>query len=357
MNASSTSHRLTLGALWSKLSSENLVRGDLPEIALPPEHAPVVGRVLMGFLGWLSGVFLLISMAAPFYAIFDSVGAFWVIGSILLYVAWKLFTVSKHTEFLEHFAQSLSVAGQLSILVAFFSLMDKWSGRGALVIVALFCLALQTGLLLLIPHRMHRFMSSLFALCAIAVLFYEAKVEYLFPAFVAAAATVIWLSETQNLATQRDSLLRPVGYAAWAILIFVCAVGFADFIRERGTTPGYRSAALAVVLLAVVFYLTKRAKASSRGASLLGALSFSAAAFAAPGLIACAIAFVLAYARGHIRASALALVAAACYLVGYYYQINTTLMQKAVSLAFVAAILAISAFVVSRLNFASENAQ
>lgn len=355
MNPSTPTSRLTLGELWSRLSSENLVSGELPSIALPPEPAPLFGRVLMGFLGWLSGVFLLLSMAAPFYAIFDSVGAFWVIGVILLFAAWKLFAASKHTEFVEHFAQSLSVAGQLALVVALFNLIDLWSGRSSTVIVALFCLALQAALLLLIPHRMHRFMSSLFALCAIAVLFLEAKVEFLFPAFVAATAAIIWLNESGNLAMRRDALLRPIGYAAWAILIFVCAVGFADFLRERGATQLYRSVALAIVFLAVVAFVTMRATTVVRASAVIGALALSAAAFAAPGLIACAIAFVLAYVRGHARASVLALFAAACYLFAYYYQTETSLMQKAISLAMVAAALAFSAFVVSRFKLSSEN--
>lgn len=355
MKASSSPTRLTLGELWSKLASENLVRGDLPAISLPPEPAPLFGRILMGSLGWLSGVFLLLSMAAPFYAIFDSTGAFWLIGAILLFAAWKLFAASKHTEFVEHFAQSLSVAGQLSIVVAFFNLMDLWSGRFSAAIVALFCLALQAALLLLIPHRMHRFMSSLFALCAIAVLFLEAKVEFLFPAFVAATAAIIWLNESSNLATGRDALLRPIGYAAWAILIFVCAVGFFEFLRERGGTQLHRSVGLAIVFLAVVVFVTIRANAAVRASAVIGALALSAAAFAAPGLIACAIAFELAYARGHAKASVLALFAAACYLFAYYYQTETSLMQKAISLAMVAAALAISAYVVSRFNLSAEN--
>jgi hypothetical protein len=355
MKTSMSSSRLTLSELWSKLSAENRVTGDAPNIKLPPEPAPLFGRVLMGFLGWLSGVFLLFSIAAPFYAVFDSVGAFWVIGAILLFAAWKLFALAKHTEFVEHFAQSLSVAGQLSILAAFVSLIDGFSGRNTIVSVALFCLLLQAALIFLIEHPMHRFMSSLFALCAIGVLFYDARIEYLFPGCVAAIAAVIWLSESTNLASGRDSLLRPIGYAAWVLLIVVCAVAFADLLRQRDAGPLYRTGVLACVLLAVVFQLTSRANTARRATALIGALAFAGAAYAAPGLIACAIAFLLAYARGHARASLLALLAAACYLVAYYYQTNTTLMQKSISLSLVAAALAASAFVVSRINLRSED--
>jgi uncharacterized membrane protein len=201
---------------------------------------------------------------------------------------------------------------------------------------------------------MHRFMSAVFAFCAIAVICFELKIEYVFPAVLATIAAVIWLSEAEILQSGRDSLIRPVGYAAWGLLLLVCAVAFAEFFRERNATYLYRSVPLAMVWIAVVFHLSRNATPVVHIGGVVAAVVIAAASYAAPGLIACAIAFALAYSRGHGRASALATLAAACYLVTYYYQTTTTLLQKSMSLALVAIALAVAAFVVSRLNTESE---
>lgn len=354
-NATHGASTISVGELWVKLRSERLVEGDAPQLAALGPTPPIIGRVLMGFLGWLSGVFLLLSLGVPLYFVFEFGGSYLLIGGALVFLAWKLFAAAKQTEFLEHFAQSLSVAGQIALVVAFVSLVYDKLNHASSVGVALYCLALQIGLLFLIENRMHRFMSSVFAFCAIAVLFYEMKIEYLFPALLALIATVIWLSEANILASGRDALLRPVGYAAWTLLLVVCAIAFAEFFRERQATHAYRAIALATIWIAVVFQISGRANAQMRGAALIAALAFAAASYAAPGLIACAIAFVLAYARGHARASVVALFAAACYLVAYYYQTSSTLLQKSISLSLVAIALAVAAFVVSRLAINSEN--
>jgi hypothetical protein len=118
--------------------------------------------LLLGASGWLAGGFLLIFVAMLFHP--DSAGAAAVSGTVLLAAAWGLFKVDRDGAFTSQLALALSFAGQCLLLFA------MTQHTHALAAVAGAAFVLQAGMLLLMPNRLHRLMSALFALIAWALM-------------------------------------------------------------------------------------------------------------------------------------------------------------------------------------------
>lgn len=118
--------------------------------------------LLLGASGWLAGGFLLVFVAMLFHP--DSAGAAAVSGAVLLAAAWALFKVDRDGAFTSQLALALSFAGQCFVL---FAMVEH---RHALVAVAGAAFVLQAAMLLVMPNRLHRLMSTLFALIAWALM-------------------------------------------------------------------------------------------------------------------------------------------------------------------------------------------
>ncbi len=118
--------------------------------------------LLLGASGWLAGGFLLVFVAMLFHP--DSAGAAAVSGAVLLASAWGLFKADRDGAFTSQLALALSFAGQCLLLFA------MTEHTHALAAVAGAAFVLQAAMLALMPNRLHRLMSALFALIAWALM-------------------------------------------------------------------------------------------------------------------------------------------------------------------------------------------
>jgi len=118
--------------------------------------------LLLGASGWLAGGFLLVFVAMLFHP--DTAGAAAVSGAVLLAAAWGLFQVDRDGAFTSQLALALSFAGQCFVL---FAMVEQ---RQSLAVVAGAAFMLQATMLLVMPNRLHRLMSALFALIAWALM-------------------------------------------------------------------------------------------------------------------------------------------------------------------------------------------
>lgn len=118
--------------------------------------------LLLGASGWLAGGFLLAFVALLFQP--DSAGAAAFSGAVLLAAAWGLFKADRDAAFTSQLALALSFAGQCLMLFA------MTEPTHALAAVAGAAFVLQALMLLLMPNRLHRVMSALFALIAWALM-------------------------------------------------------------------------------------------------------------------------------------------------------------------------------------------
>src|SRR5450631_2210449 len=121
--------------------------------------------LLLGTAGWFAGIFALAFVFMLFKP--DSAGSALVVGFVLLGAAWGMFMADREGAFVSQLALALSIAGQFAALFGFHELFFK--GRESLAGVAAIAIVLQAVLVLVMPSRLHRTMSTLFACVAWAL--------------------------------------------------------------------------------------------------------------------------------------------------------------------------------------------
>jgi len=124
---------------------------------------PLAISLLLGASGWIAGLFMLAFVAALFRPDSTAQAAF--CGITLLVAAWGLFKVDGDGAqvFVAQLALALSIAGQCLVLYAM-------SGDAhGIEPIANAALVLQVALALVMPNRLHRTLSTLFACIAWAL--------------------------------------------------------------------------------------------------------------------------------------------------------------------------------------------
>lgn len=137
----------------------------MKQLAIGPlaSDRPLSISLLLGVSGWFAGIFMLVFVGVLFRP--ESAGQAAIAGAVLLAAAWGLFMVARDGEpvFVAQLALALSIAGQCLVLYA---MTDHASGIAPIAHAAL---ALQAVLALVMPNRMHRTLSTLFATIAWAL--------------------------------------------------------------------------------------------------------------------------------------------------------------------------------------------
>lgn len=344
-------------AIWSQLQREgNVPEHDAtaPELSAQRESAPLLPRILLGLGGWIAGVLILLSLAIPFGALFNSQEFPLVVGLFLIASAWFMYRRAAANEFIAQLAFAVSIAGQIAMTVFF----GKLNTNASTASLALAVAAMQCVLVLLITHPQHRTVSALFAFAAFAMACAEWQVATFYPAIVAVIAVAIWWLEPIWVAARQDERLRPVGYAAWLTLLLLCTLGFADWVKTYAVAPGTTGILLGVVWLIAVGLVSRHLSLRSRALALIGALALAVSCWQAPGLLASAIALLIAFSRGTQLGRigvAVALIAMVAYLFAYYRQTETTLLAKSATLAAAAFALWISATVMNLTHAPSQS--
>lgn len=121
---------------------------------------PLAVSLLLGLSGWGAGGFTLMLMELMFHP--DTASQAALCGVLLLVAAWWLFTVDRDEAqaFVSQLALALSIAGQCLVLSA---IARDAHGIGQIAMAAL---PLQITLALVMPNRLHRTLSTFFALIA-----------------------------------------------------------------------------------------------------------------------------------------------------------------------------------------------
>lgn len=126
-------------------------------------HRPLAISLLLGVSGWVAGGFTLMLVELMFRPATTGHEAFY--GLLLLGMAWGLFKTDCDGErvFVAQLALALSIAGQCLVL---FAMTKNAHGIGPIASAALL---LQVALALVMPNRLHRTLSTFFALVAWAL--------------------------------------------------------------------------------------------------------------------------------------------------------------------------------------------
>jgi hypothetical protein len=144
--------------LIDALRARGVIPADASVPAADASHRPWFIALMLGFAGWLAGIFLLafVGMALDL----KSSGSFLMAGLVLCGGAWGLYYADRNAVFLDQLALALSIAGQCAI--AWGLLDDVDSG----LVISATLLALQLVVLLVMPDKTARTLAALFATIA-----------------------------------------------------------------------------------------------------------------------------------------------------------------------------------------------
>ena len=102
-------------ALTQELVRRQLIEPNAPPVP-PKSHRPWFISVVLGFAGWLAGLFIMAFVATLIET--DSTAAMTFAGLLLLASAFGLYTVDRNSEFFDQLALALSIGGQLALVIA-----------------------------------------------------------------------------------------------------------------------------------------------------------------------------------------------------------------------------------------------
>lgn len=316
---------MTARELIDALRKRGIVRAEVA--GFEADDRPWFLSLIQGAAGWLAGVFLLVFVGILLEP--DSTASIVTCGVVLLASAWGLYRLRKAV-FLEQFALALSIAGQIALAWA----IIKDSRSGAFVAGMLFLL--QCALFALMPNRIARTLSALFASCAwiylIRFWLRPGSTSDLFfgndglnhaPLFGLASVPIGWIATWAPLVLATGWLVRRE--AAWM------ARGAAKFARP----------AFAGMLLGLSFggVVTEPLSPFVLGIQEMG-LPFNL--WSVFPLLSIGLAVYAAYLAFRVQSYGLmgvAILGALVHLSRFYYLYGTTLLQKSVLMLLIGAAL------------------
>lgn len=289
----------------------------LPEAAV---ERPWYLSLMQGVGAWFAGLFCMVF----FVVLMEPLNGYAAtLGFVLLAVAFCLLHVSKRVVFLEQLGMALSLAAQCFLIYAMFETWHIDDARAWLYIALM-----QAALALLMPSALHRTLSTLFALCALA-----------------------WWLRGDPQAVLSNSAGRVMGSYAmlWLPVMIASAVAVACehwWLARAGqlVRPILHGMIIALAWLTTLGYPFEHlflGDTQSMSAPLIAAF------FAV-------IAFALSFALRNTGLSIMAGSAAFLHMVGYYYWMNVDLLQKSLTLFVLAVILLVVYAVLRKLKLGAS---
>lgn len=358
--------------LWQRLHADGYVdSAQVPSSVTEAATAPWYVRVMLGICGGVGALFLL-----AFFSIFlvnhliREDATLIIAGLVLVVCAALIYRFSRHgaaQDLRQQFALALSLAGQG---MAGFWLFATYGGN---VAWPFFSIALcQLLLIVLVPHFLHRVLSTVFSLLALHV----GCLMWLGPSpalpICAGLAALFWLDESNLQRRLPQAFLAiAVGLTLALLCLALTAVWFPySVLVEFGA--GHRSDGLddslyrwlylldpvivGLIFLALAVQLTSSLTLGRRCAALVGALIVAILGGWVIGLVLGAMLMLLGFARGRRMLTSLGIVASFGYLSWFYYALEWTLLTKSIGLMLLGAALLSGYFILDRLSTEVNNA-
>lgn len=287
-------------------------------------------RALLGIMGWFGGLMVLGFFAMFVHGLLDSVAGLAVLSVSLFIGVYAMYRRAPDHDFANQAALAASICAQALALALFF----KIAGSRANTQVALMVAAIQLALVWLIPNYLHRLISMLFAVIALFVAAERGQWTALVCLLVAGSLALLASTESRWVARGQNDRAEPV-WAGLALGLLGAGAAHALQIDRTVLLPStlWTGAALGVVWVADGVVHTMKRPLRDRLLAGLAALAFALVALRAPGLIACALVLLIAFRGGRPVFVGLSLLALLGTLVGYYYQMDASLLQKSGVLA------------------------
>ncbi len=319
-----------------RLREEGLLAPEavLPEPAVAA-RSPWYTRVMLGFAGWLAGMFLVGFFAGTFVLLFKDAVGMLVLSALLIGAAVLIDRKSRGAEVVGQLALALSMAGQAFFV---FGLAQLIPGRRDELFVPWAFAGLQVFLFVAMRSYLHRCISAV--LGAAAIYYALSKVGH-----ASAAASVLALACACIWAREPRWRVRPEAEAysalGWGLSLALVAWSLPDLLPgilgRKGSRP-LEAAGYGMGLLVYVVAITDGRSIRTRATAIAGALLLAAAAYRAPGISAAALVLLAGLGTGQRALAALGVMGMLGYLGVYYYQIDQTLLTKSAALAVTGAV-------------------
>lgn len=318
----------TAARLWSRLGEAGLVRGEVPQDAIP--GSPWYVRLMLGFAGWIGALFLLGFIAVGFAFIIKSGMASFTAGAILCTAAAIVFRI-RVGDFAKQFAFATSLTGQALLVFGLFELTEGMPEHTRTV--ALLVAGVEDVLFLVVPNFAHRVWSAVAALLALFFAFNHSVVFVHLPTLYAAAFAIMTLSEFRF--PRHSALIQPLAYALAASTAMTMFSSTLPFLLDHTSSflaGGYDAIPVGIVLLGTVLALLRRegiAPAASTGATALaGTTLLALVSYRMPGIGIGSLILLVGFAQGNRLLLGLGVLGLLSYLSSYYYFLNVTLLEK-----------------------------
>lgn len=325
---------------WENLRAAGVLTGDVPvenETDTSVQQAWYI-RVMLGFSGWLGAVFLLGFVGIGFEFVMKHALLSITLGGAVCALAYVLLSLKNRNDFMQQFGLAVSMAGQGLVLIGLFKGLDRHP-----TLIALAMLALQLGLLIVMPNLIHRFLSGLGAVWALCYLWESQGVAPLSHGLIALLMCVVWWSPLQY---RYQKIARPLAFAlSFSLLcfeVFSVMHPLSFFVAQRSDRLPHDLAWIGTSLLNVVLLgstillLQREAVALSHKLAIfsLGAMLLVAiGTYFMPGFAAALLLMMIAFAHGSRIMTGISVLAMLGFLSHFYYQLQMNLFDKSIVLA------------------------
>lgn len=326
---------------WDRLRQADLVAGAAPAI---DDDTPWYLAALIGVSAWVAAAFVFGFFNEWFSRLWDAPALAFPLGAGGCVLAWGLLRVAKGRDFIEQSAIVCSLAGQLMIGIAFeawsrlppeghqvfhaVAWRQVWAGVG-LVAALMYVLGRQS---------MHRFLCGLILSVALLMVCFvdadEAKVLAV-PALAWAMLALWWRS------AGHDRLAPAWPPLAWAMTLVLLVTVWVTGIDARETLGGnagrtlplmpLRDALTLPLLPVCVAWWSHRQGGMStrrRAIAIASAAALGLVWLRAPGVNIGVVLALLGFALHRPALLGVGAIATGAYLLHYYHQLETTLLQK-----------------------------
>jgi hypothetical protein len=338
---------MTLDGLYAELARRGLVAAaSVPPLDAPPVPSPWYVRLLLGFMGWVGGLFVLGFFGLLIHKLFEWTAGMALISAALFTCSYTVYRHARGNDFAEQAALAASICAQALAVAALGQWLDLKIDRE----LAWIACGLQIVLAVAMPNALHRLLSTFFAALAALLAVRDAATLAVVCAMLGFGYAFTAQREEHWIATGKGERLLPIQSGLALALLAAGAMHLplvpVDVLPAR--LP-WSALVFGAALLWWTWEATRTRVPRERAAALLGAALLSLVAWRVPGLIAAALVLLASYGKGRRAMAGAAVVALIANLSSYYYSLHATLLEKAISLALAGLVLLLAAIVQRRI--------
>lgn len=350
--------RLTIGEIVERLRAEGLAgAGEMEALGETlvrgaEDDIPWYMRAAVGAGAWAATVFLLVFLFG-LQLLKDEITQI-IFGVVLVAMALRTRRQAS-AEFVRQASVAASLAGQGLIIV----------GTGAAahsgVVAGFVGLVLSVAMIVVMPDRVHRFLSTLIGAGCAAVVVTDLELRggiEVLTVSLAVVTALVWRTGLRERSASHSDAVEPVGYgllvATFAILLYSEASGgrispLHDAMAGPGIATTLAIGALLIALVSLILRENRFSLSAPRSLLVLAATVLLAAVTrASPGIIAGVAVLVLGFDRRNSLLIGMAAIFLTVFGSVHYYSLSMTLIEKAGVLAASGAVLLVTRALMAR---------